>query len=102
MKIILPTNDKETLASHFARADYFAIYDTDSYNISFIENKNNKITQGAGIKVATELLKIDFDVLISRIIGPKALDIFKDSKVKIVLMEKDGITIGTAIKDFLK
>ncbi len=102
MKIALPVSAKKEDAQidrRFGRAPFFAIYDSENKEISYIENTQNLSSpQGAGIQSAENIVKSGAEVLLTVSCGPKAFRVLQASDVKVAT----GVTgtIPEAVKKF--
>lgn len=86
MKIAIPADEKileNEVCMSFGRAPYFYIYDTDTRNGEFIENKGAASPGGAGIKAAQIVVDHHADILITPRCGENAAEVFKATKIEI-------------------
>jgi len=101
MKIAVPVNIKDVnaeVAEAFGRASYFAVLENENY--SYIENTQNlNAVQGAGIQSAQNLINEDINVLITRHLGPKAVDLLNRVGIKVYHAEKGSVY--DAVKSYL-
>lgn len=84
MIIALPVNEKnlnEDICVSFARAPYFAFYDSDTKKTKFIVNEAADAPGGAGIKAAQTLLDNNIDVLLTIRLGENSAEILVASKL---------------------
>ncbi|PKM68394.1 MAG: dinitrogenase iron-molybdenum cofactor biosynthesis protein [Firmicutes bacterium HGW-Firmicutes-18] len=85
MKIAIPA-DKNSLSADvyasLARAPFFAIYDTDTTGVEFIDNSAASSQGGAGIKAAQILVDSHVDVLITPRCGQNAADAINAAKIQ--------------------
>lgn len=76
MKIAITAIDKGLSVKvdlRFGRARYFAIYDTETKQIEWVNNCINlNSTQGAGIQTAQNMIEHDISAVITGNLGPKA------------------------------
>ncbi len=104
MKIAVSTDKKDLAAivdQRFGRAKGFMIYDMDSNESVYVDNKQNlEAAQGAGIQSAKTVIDAGADVVITGNVGPKAFTTLNAAGVKIYLF-KDG-TVGTALDKYSK
>lgn len=100
MKIAVTTAGADLSAPvelRFGRATAFLVYDTDTGNVSRIENTQQlNAAQGAGIQAAQTVINNGAQALISGHCGPKAFQVLKMGKVEIFL--SDGGTVGEALR----
>lgn len=86
MIISMPVNEhtiEKDIAESFGRAEYFLIYNTETKNEAFIENKASKSPGGAGIVAAQTIVDNRVDVLITPQCGQNAADVLKQGNVKL-------------------
>lgn len=85
MKIAVCSKEETSnavLANRFARAEYFAIFDSESKKIMFLENKA-KMAAGGASGVAVKILgDQDVEVVLCPEVGPKALDALTAFEIK--------------------
>lgn len=85
MIIAMPT-DEESMKSNvcisFGRTPYFLIYDTDTRDYVFLDNKAASSQGGAGIKAAQLLVDNEIDALITPRCGENAADVIKAANIK--------------------
>lgn len=96
MKIALPVdeNNMETrVCVSFGRAPYFAVYDTETKETSFFENKGAFSKGGAGVKTAQIIVDNKIDAVISPRCGENAAEVINAADIKIYK------TINDSIKD---
>ena len=104
MKIAISTDGKDLAAvvdQRFGRAKGFLIYDIDSNESVYVDNKQNlEAAQGAGIQSAKTVIDAGADAIITGNVGPKAFTTLNAAGVKIYLF-KEG-TVGTALDKYTK
>lgn len=84
MKILIPVDfDKDLVCVSFGRAPSFAIKDTDSGKITYIDNPAASAQGGAGIKAAQAVVDSGAEVLITVRLGQNGADILKAANIKI-------------------
>ena len=104
MKIAISSTGKnisDNLSDTFGRSPYFIIAEIkDSKIVKFeaIENINANQAGGAGISAAKLIVEKDAQAVITKNIGPRALDVLKQFKVEIYSGE--GI-IKEILQDFI-
>jgi predicted Fe-Mo cluster-binding NifX family protein len=94
MKYILAANDKDVLANIspvFARAYYFAIYDTETKEVKFVENEASQSQGGAGIKAAQIVVDLNVDKLIVMRLGENSYNVLKLTDIQILQTPSDSI-----------
>jgi predicted Fe-Mo cluster-binding NifX family protein len=68
----------------FGRARIFVIYDTETNQVSYIDNTQNlNAAQGAGVQSAQTISKSGAEALITGHCGPKAFNALKVAGIKI-------------------
>jgi len=101
MKIVVSMMNSEKdgmMDQRFGRCAFFAAYDTESKEITFVENEGLNATGGAGIKAANSIIDMDANVLITGHLGPNASDVLKASDVK--LYTSPSKKLSEVIKDY--
>ena len=86
MKISMPVNEntmKTEIADSFGRAAYFLIYNLETKETDFVENKASSSPGGAGIIAAQTLVDSQADVLISPRCGQNAADVLEAADIQI-------------------
>lgn len=86
MRISMPVNEKTIkteLADSFGRAPYFLIYNVETKETDFVENKASSSPGGAGIIAAQTLVDSQADILISPRCGQNAADVLKAANIKL-------------------
>lgn len=104
MKIAISAEGKDLgsiVDQRFGRAKGFLIYDMDSKESVYVDNKQNlEAAQGAGIQSAKTVIDAGADALITGNVGPKAFTTLNAAGIKIYLCK--GGTAGTALDQFDK
>ena len=86
MIIALPVDEKDLnnqVSVSFGRAPYYAIYNTETNDVKYIENTAANAKGGAGIKAAQFVVDSGASVLITPRCGENAAEIFNAADVKI-------------------
>ena len=99
MIIAVPTMENSLSSpvdERLGRANFFAIYDTDTEKVNFIENPGKDANSGAGIKAVQTLINNKVELLLAGHVGAKARDILDASGIKF----KEGIS--GRLEDVLK
>jgi predicted Fe-Mo cluster-binding NifX family protein len=85
MKIIITLENKDNLDSilsnHFGMCKYFGIYDTDIKKLNIIENTNDHSKEGE--TPAEKILKLNPDIIFTKDIGLKAINLFKENNIQL-------------------
>ena len=101
MKIGISSMGKDInsmLDVRFGRCNYFVIYDTEGGLVKAIENQGQMSGGGAGIAAAQHIIDDDVDVVITGNMGPNALNLFKNSDIKVYRC--GSIKVETAVQLF--
>ncbi|MFH1652549.1 MAG: NifB/NifX family molybdenum-iron cluster-binding protein [Pseudomonadota bacterium] len=70
----------------FGRAPCFAIYETDTDTVNFVNNDQNlNASSGAGIQAAQNILATGAEVVITGNCGPKAFKTLNAANIKIIV-----------------
>ncbi|MBN1633162.1 MAG: NifB/NifX family molybdenum-iron cluster-binding protein [Ignavibacteria bacterium] len=101
MNIAIPTCGKngltEEVYGHFGSAPYFTIYNTDTKEISVIDNNNDHHTHGQCTPV-DYISEHNVKAVLTCGMGRKAVSLLNDSGIKVYLA--GGFTVAEAIKNF--
>ena len=92
MKYLLACLEKDSnneISEVFARATYFAIYDTEKKNFTYKENAAASASSGAGVKAAQEVIDSNIDKVIARRLGENSFDILKASEIEVLTAKAD-------------
>lgn len=89
MKIAITAGDDHLDAPmdpRFGRAPKFLIYDTETQEVTVVDNEQNvQAAQGAGIHAAQNLAATGARILITGNVGPKAFAVLNQAQVEILL-----------------
>lgn len=94
MKIALPVEDKlleSRICQSFGRAPYFLIYDTESKEGVFQDNKAAASQGGAGIKAAQAIVDSQVEALLTPRCGENAASVINAAHIKIYKTVNDSI-----------
>lgn len=80
-------NKTDLTDSRFGRGNYFQIYDTETTDITSVENEAKNADGGAGIAAAQQIIDLGVDVLISWKVGPNAYKLFNKAGIKMFSSE---------------
>jgi predicted Fe-Mo cluster-binding NifX family protein len=104
MKIAISTEGKDLTSivdQRFGRAKGFLVYDTESNESVYVDNKQNlEAAQGAGIQSAKTVIDAGAEAVITGNVGPKAFTTLNAAGVKIYL--SSGGNISNAIEQLSK
>lgn len=79
------TGIDNNIDKRFGRSAFFVSYDTESKDLSFVNNEQNyQAVQGAGIQSATHVVNMKADVCICSHCGPKAFKVFDAAGIKVI------------------
>lgn len=104
MKIAISSTGKnltDNISEVFARCPYFIIAEIENQEIKKIEaikNESENKIGGAGISAAQLMAEKNINVVITKNVGPRALDVLNQFKIDIY--SGDG-TIEEALKEFI-
>ena len=95
MKIAITTagtNLTDAVELRFGRAKSFAIYDTDTKELTFIDNSQQlNAAQGAGIQAAQHVVASGATALISGHCGPKAMRVLQAKNIAVYVTKEATI-----------
>lgn len=86
MKIAIPVDEKRMesgVCPSFGRAPYFLYYNTETKDVSFIDNSAAASQGGAGIKAAQLIADHEINALITPRCGENAEEVFRKAEVVI-------------------
>jgi len=103
MKITVSSQGKNLesqVDSRFGRAAQFILYDTETDGFEVVSNAQNlDAAQGAGIKAAETVSRLEASVLITGHCGPKAFETLSAAGIEIVL-GAEGFTVSQALEKY--
>ncbi|MCB9480737.1 MAG: NifB/NifX family molybdenum-iron cluster-binding protein [Desulfobacteraceae bacterium] len=102
MKIAV-TSKGNTLDSEvdprFGRAEYILVVDSETFEVSVIDNSENKNAfKGAGIQAASKISELKSDVLLTGYCGPNAFTTLEAAGIK--ACDNVSGTVRQAVEDF--
>ncbi|MBN1300502.1 MAG: NifB/NifX family molybdenum-iron cluster-binding protein [Melioribacteraceae bacterium] len=101
MIICMPTNGNtglnELVHNHFGSARYYTIYNTESKELSVIENGNDHHSHGECLPVS-DLKGSDIDAVLTKGMGKRALQKLNNGGISVFLINND--TVESAIRKF--
>ncbi|HPY82775.1 MAG: hypothetical protein M0R02_04495 [Bacteroidales bacterium] len=83
--------------SRFGRCSFFALYDTESGNVEFVENNEKNAIEGAGPAAAQFVASFGVQKVISGEFGQKVKAIFDQLKIQLIVIQ-DEKTVADIIK----
>ncbi len=93
-------NKNSMTDSRFGRAPYIVVLDTESDEVTTIDNQENaSVVQGAGIQASKQVVESGVQVLITGCIGPKAHEVLKANDV--VIYTNAAGTVDEVTKQFV-
>ncbi len=101
MKIAISASGKETsslLDSRFGRCTYYALYDSETEEWSFLQNPGALEGSGAGVRAAQFLLEQNVDVLLTGNLGPNASNILNSAGLKVYALPE--VSLKEAIQQY--
>ncbi len=105
MKIAIQTMDKEYVGEQFGRALFYAVYDTEVREITFLSNEENaRAAHGVGMQSVAMLSRMKIHWVITYHVGPKAKDTLEQTGIQIFSLSPDHspLKIEEAIRLFLE
>ena len=85
MRILIPLLEnrgkQSRVSSHFGRASYFALYDSETDRLEIIETMKEGF--GGKSRLAEDILKYKPDVVFEVGMGPRAVDLLRSNNIKI-------------------
>lgn len=94
MKICISSTDdnlESQLDLRFGRCQYFLIIDTDNNDLEVIDNQNNALGGGAGVKAARQIIDKGAEAVITGKCGPKAVQAFDTAGVVVITGQKGSV-----------
>ncbi len=96
MKIAISVTERSPEADvdqRFGRAKCFALVDTESGAIEFLDNRVNvEASSGAGVQAASTVVGSGAEVVITGNCGPKAFRTLSEGKVKVIVGAKGKLS----------
>ena len=86
MKIAIATrekNEQAQISERFGRTLFFAIYDSETNQVEYLDNPANNARGGAGVQTSELLVSKGVQSVIALELGPKADRVLRSSNVKI-------------------
>lgn len=97
MKIAIPVNeDQQTICASFGRTPFFAIWDTESDAVTYVDNSAAASQGGAGIKAAQLLLDKGVLAVLTPRLGENAAEVFQAAQVPLYATEGEGLKENVA------
>lgn len=105
MKTIITSTGNSTgdqFDLRFGRAAWFCLYDAETGDTSFHENKAFNDGHGAGQVAAERVFELGAGKVISGDFGPTAKDVLDRLKIQMVIIDNDNQTVGDVIRKLQK
>lgn len=103
MKIAVPMDEKKEeaeISAVLGRAAYFALYDSETGELTFIDNPARKEPRGAGVAAARALQDAGVEKVVTSHVGPNAQSALKAGDIEVIL-EENG-TLSSVIEKYSK
>ncbi|KFZ25594.1 MAG: Dinitrogenase iron-molybdenum cofactor [Candidatus Izimaplasma bacterium HR2] len=104
MKIGICASDhtpESLVANRFARAPYFAVYNSETLDFAFFNNTAKDEGSGAGGKAVKVLGDLKVDIVLVPELGPKAIDALNAFEIK-SYQYKQGKTVREALYEYFE
>ena len=86
MKLLIAIDENKgknsKLSEHFGHCPYFAIYDTTTKDLEFVENKLDHSNQN--LTPVDQIIKFKPDIVFSLGMGQRAINLFEKKRVKVM------------------
>jgi len=82
----------------FGRGAFFCIHDSETNELTFIENTNAEAQGGAGTKTAELMVELGIEKVISGDFGPKAKALLNEFNIQMIVFQDDNKTINDIIQ----
>lgn len=89
------------VASRFARAEFFAVYNSETLQFQFFNNTAQNEGSGAGGKAVKVLGDLNVDIVLAPELGPKALEALTAFDIK-SYQYKQGKTVRAALYEYFE
>ena len=84
---------KSKLDRRFGRCSYFAIYDTETKQVDFIENSNKEVEEGAGPAAVQLVASIPVEKIVSGEFGFKIKSLLVELKIQMIAVKDIAVTV---------
>lgn len=93
MIIVIPVNNDKSISNTFGRAVLFAVINSESNSVDYIENTQNlNAVQGAGIQSAQKVINNNGNILITKHCGPKAFKVLQSESIRVFLTNSNDLS----------
>ncbi len=82
-------SEKSLIDSRFGRCAYFAIYDTETQKLDFIENPSLDAEEGAGPAAVSCVAKLGVTKIVSGEFGIKIKGLINDLKIQMIMIKQE-------------
>lgn len=101
MKTIITSTGNKLVSEfdiHFGRAGWFCVYDQETKEFDFVENKNKDAASGAGTKSSEKIAELGAKQVISGHFGPKAKDLLERLNIQMLSLDENELKISEIIE----
>jgi predicted Fe-Mo cluster-binding NifX family protein len=101
VKTAIASSGKEmnsNIDNRFGRSPFFAIYDHQTKETSFIDNPFKNEQGGVGPKIVSKLAENKVTKVVAHEFGPKAKDMLDTLNIQMVIIEDTNKTINSIIE----
>lgn len=91
-------NNSAAFDKRFGRAAWFCVLDEETKESIFIKNTNTGASNGAGTKVAEQIVSMKVQKVISGDFGPKAKNLLDKFNIQMVILKDDDLTVKEIIE----
>lgn len=103
MKIAIPCvqpNENALVDDRFGRCAYFAFYDEEAQQVTFVENLAAESNEGAGPAAAQFVVSQGAEAVAARQLGPKVTRLLQSLSVRFIELNEADLTIDHVIGSF--
>lgn len=100
MKVAIPCVKPALSAlvdDRFGRCAYFAFYNEDTQQTTFVENPAVESNEGAGPAAAQFIVSQGAEAVAAKQIGPKVTHLLKGLSVRFIELKEEGLTVEGVI-----
>lgn len=100
-KVLIPMDSKDKsdrISEVFGRSKYFAVYDTETKKLEFVDNSGSSQARGAGIAAGQYVIDNNISRVVLTNIGPNAENVLKQGDVEIVVESDTNKSLEDIIK----
>ena len=84
---------KSKLHRRFGRCSYFAIYDTETEQVDFIQNSSKEVEEGAGPAAVQFVASIPVEKIVSGEFGFKIKSLLVELKIQMIAVKDIAVTV---------